>query len=427
MVSIAAERRVSPATASRRVALITLAVIAVVWGGLAVAVLLGVHGTGTAFLDLFVYRAGGHAVLSGHSLYAADFDTVNNSPLGLMFTYPPFSALLFAPLATVPMSVAKVLMTTLTLAGCAVLFAVVLAATVGRWDRLTSWRSLTAPMSARTGRMLVAAALIFIFSTPVIGNFTYGQVNIILYAAVACDVLLPRVWWPRGMLVGLAAAVKLTPAAFIAYFLVTRQWRALAVSVVTAAAAVALSWLVMPGDTVQYFRSTVFDPGRIGGLAFSSNQSLRGAMERLPALDSIARPVWLAATLVILALAFVAVEASRRCGDTVAAMLSVAIAELLCSPVSWSHHWVWLSAAAIYFLARWLNSHDSLHLAAASTLGAIAIAAPWIFLPHSHSRERLWNPVEHVLGAVWAVAGVVLLVWFATAPMRRARARAVSA
>ncbi|HZQ30180.1 MAG TPA: glycosyltransferase 87 family protein [Mycobacterium sp.] len=427
MVSIAAQRAASSATASRRVALTTLAAIAVVWAGFAAAIIAGVHGTGTAFLDLYVYRAGGHAVLSGHSLYAPDFDTVNNSPLGLLFTYPPFSALLFVPLAMVPMSVAKVVMTLLTLTTCAVLFAVVLAATVGKWDRLSSWRALTAPMSVRTGKMLFAAALIFIFSTPVIGNFTYGQVNVILYAAVVCDILLPRVWWPRGMLVGLATAVKLTPAAFIGYFLVTRQWRALAVSVVTTAAAVFVSWLVMPSDTVQYFRSTVFDPGRIGGLAFSSNQSLRGAMERLPALDSIARPVWLVATVLILVLAFVAVEASRRCGDTVAAMLSVAIAELLCSPVSWSHHWVWLSAAAIYFLARWAMSDDSRTLAAGTALATIAIAAPWIFLPHSHSRERLWNPIEHVLGGVWAVAGVTLLVWFATAPVRRARAQVAAA
>jgi alpha-1,2-mannosyltransferase len=412
---------VSPAAAtraSRRVTVAAFATVAVLWLGLAAAVLAGVHGSGIGFLDLLVYRAGGHAVVSGHSLYAPDFASANGSPQGLSFTYPPFSALIFAPLAMVPAAVAKAVMTVLTLAGCAVLFAIVAAATRNRWDRFGSWRSLTAPMSTRVGATVVAAALVFMFSVPVLGNFTYGQVNVVLYAAVACDILLPRVWWPRGLLVGLAAAVKLTPAAFIGYFLITRQWRALAVSIVSAASAMGISGLVMPADTVEYFRTTLFDPARIGSLAFSSNQSLRGVIERLPALDAVRAPLWLLAVLLVLALAVAAVEASRRCGDAVAAMLSVGIAQLLCSPVSWAHHWVWLSATAVYLLMRWLATDDARVRRAAIAIAVIAIGAPWIFLPDNV--ERLWNPVQHVLGAVWPAAALAMLAWFATATARQA-------
>jgi hypothetical protein len=77
-----------------------------------------------------------------------------------------------------------------------------------------------------------------------------------------------------------------------------------------------------------------------------------------------------------------------------------------------------VSSAAVNLLGRWSARGDPRVLAAASVLAAITIAAPWIFLPGNS--ERLWNPVEQLLGAVWPVAGVALLAWFATAPARTA-------
>jgi hypothetical protein len=50
----------------------------------------------------------------------------------------------------------------------------------------------------------------------------------------------PRQQWPRGMLIGLAATLKLTPAVFVLYFL----RRAAAVSDLSWPAATALGFLV---------------------------------------------------------------------------------------------------------------------------------------------------------------------------------------
>ena len=403
----------------RLVTLSTLAAIIVVLVGFVVEQLACVHNDDIGNIDLLVYRAGGHAVIAGHSLYASDFASVNASPNGLNFTYPPFAALIFAPLALLPAALAKALMIILNATACAVLFALLGLAVQKRWHRLSSWRSLTAPISTRTAVVVFVAWLVFLFSVPVLGNFAYGQVNLILAAAAALDILMPSVRWPRGLLVGLAAAVKITPAVFFGYFLITRQWRALAVSVAASLAATAVSWLVMPADTVKYFRTTIFDPARIGGLAFASNQSLRGVMERMPALDAIRGVLWVAAAVLVLVLAVVATEASRRAGDTVAAMLSIAIAGLLCSPVSWSHHWVWLSAAAVYLLVHWAGIGDTRSLVGGIAVATVTIAAPWIFLSNSHDRERLWNPFEHMLGSVWAATAVALLIWFAAAGGQR--------
>ncbi len=413
-------RRVPEGTyAGRWITSATLAGTTAVLASFLVVRLLRVYDDTMSCEDLLVYRAAGRAILAGHSLYAHDFAAVDDSPYGLPFIYPPFSALLFVPLAVVPATFAKLLMFALNAAACVVFFGVVVLAAVGGWDRLQSWRSLTAPISVRTATVVFAAAIVYVLSMPVKATFDFGQVNLVLAALVALDILVPRVLWPRGLLIGLAVAIKLTPAVFIGYFVVTRQWRAVIVSLVTATSAMVLSWLVCPSDTTRYLTSMVADPTRFGRLTFASNQSLRGVLARIPALDPVRGVMWGAATVLILGLATVAIHVSRRSGDTVAAMLSAAFTGLLCSPVSWGHHWVWLSAAAVYLLVRSTGAGGVQDLLAGVTVAVVVLAAPWNFLPNDDDRERLWNPFQHLLGAIWTLTAIALLAWFATALLRR--------
>ncbi len=412
--------RRSPADArsARWITLATLAATTVVFASFFLFQLLGIHGDDLGCEDLLVYRAAGHAILTGHSLYAHDFGAVNHSPFGLAFIYPPFSALLFVPMAIVPAGLAKVLMLLLNAAACITFFGLIVVATLNEWGRLRSWRSLTSPISVKTAVVVVAAVVVFVLSVPVRATFEFGQVNLILAAAVALDILVPRVRWPRGLLIGLTIAIKLTPAVFVGYFLVTRQWRALAVSFSTAASAMALSWLVCPSDTTRFVTRMLVDPRKFGRLTFASNQSLQGVIARIPALDSVHSVVWGVATALILALATVAIRVSWRSGDTVAAMLCAAFTGLLCSPVSWGHHWVWLSATLVYFLVRWSAIGGIRNLVAGSAVALVALTPPWHFLPNDNDRERLWNPFEHLLGALYLLTALLLLSWFAAVRIR---------
>lgn len=410
-----------PTQSGRWVTLAAVGAIALMWGVYLVTQLLTLRGDDLHFIDLLVYRAGGHAVLHQLPIYSPDFADANQSPNGLPFTYPPFSGLVFAPFALLPAGAAKAVMLILNVVASGVLFTLIVVAVRGSWDRLRSWSAFCAPMSVRSAAVVVAAAALFIVSTPVRENLNHGQVNMILAALVALDILLPTTRWPRGVLVGLAVAVKLTPAVFIGYFFVTRQWRALAVSLGTAVAAFALAWLVMPADTVRYFTSTLLDTERIGGLAFASNQSIRGILERIPAVDSVGGVLWLIGVAVVLALAIVAIRVGTTADDPVAALLAAAFIGLLCSPVSWGHHWVWLSAAAVYFLVRWGTSGGVGNLIAGLAVAAVTVFAPWSYLPSRDDRERLWSPLEHFLGSSWAIATLVLLVLFALGRPRRVR------
>ncbi len=85
----------------------------------------------------------------------------------------------------------------------------------------------------------------------------------------------------KGIGVGVAAGIKLTPAYFVLYYLVLRKWRAAVVAVGTGAATVAVSWLILPDDSLQYWTETFFESTRIAEDSHPSNQSIRGVIAHL--------------------------------------------------------------------------------------------------------------------------------------------------
>src|SRR5207342_1161597 len=60
----------------------------------------------TRQVDMQVYRFGAQALLHGTSLYDHG---LNGDPHDLLFNYPPFAALVFVPLAAIPLSILKAL------------------------------------------------------------------------------------------------------------------------------------------------------------------------------------------------------------------------------------------------------------------------------------------------------------------------------
>ena len=74
---------------------------------------------------------------------------------------------------------------------------------------------------------IVAPAVIYL--EPIRSNFDFGQINVVLMTLVIADCVPRKTPWPRGMLLGIAIALKLTPAVFLLYFLLRRDTRALLV------------------------------------------------------------------------------------------------------------------------------------------------------------------------------------------------------
>ncbi len=288
-------------------------------------------------VDLDVYRKGAWHVLSGLPLYDMPVDKK------LHYTYTPFSAVVFVPLDMLPVVADRHYWLA---ANMAVLTAVA----------VQSWRLL----GYRVDRLLIAVSALIalgcVFIEPIRTSLFFGQVNLILMLLVLCDVVGANRSRLAGLGTGIAAGVKLTPAYFVLYFLVLRQWRVAAVAVGALASTIALGWLLLPEDSRKYWGGTFVRSERIGErLAHPSNQSLRGTMARLSGDDP---PTWLWLLLAILIAALSLWIAARlhAAGERLLSVTIVGLTAAVVSPFSWTHHWVWVVPLIVWLVHRALAS-----------------------------------------------------------------------
>lgn len=287
----------------------------------------GLRALGSYYrIDLDVYRLGGGVFAAHAPLYGEMPPTQLGNTLP--FTYPPIAAVLFSPLSALSLYWAGIVVTVLSLT---LLFGTI----------VLTLRSLGyAPRTL----LLWAAGAVFAVSLilePVFSTLDYGQINIVLMAFVAADCLPRKTPWPRGVLIGFVAAVKLTPAVFVLFFLLRKDFRAAVISGVSFAAFTALGFLATFSDSITYWTDTLIDSDRIGRPAYPANQSVTGVLARLGLDDSLRSILWIVLSLALLALAAVAMRRAFSSGQTALALGANAIFGLLVSPVSWSHHWVW--------------------------------------------------------------------------------------
>ena len=190
------------------------------------------------FPDLLVYRAGGQAWLSHIGLYGPDFPIRAHTPWGLAFTYPPIAAVLFSAFTLVPVKVAAVVVFALSSTAF-----VASAWIFGRYG-------VPEPMPALFFPVAVGAGLLL---EPLLINFHMGQINTILILLIVADCLVPWKRWPRGVLLGVAASIKLTPLVFLLFLLVRRDWRALFTAVGSFAGVVLLGFVCARRNSMQYW------------------------------------------------------------------------------------------------------------------------------------------------------------------------------
>jgi alpha-1,2-mannosyltransferase len=161
--------------------------------------------------DLDVYRGAVRSWLSGNGLY--EFTSYGPGGEVLPFTYPPFAAILMAPLAVLPDGVVNLTWMAGTLVLCVALSVMLLRSAPGAGRRLT----------LRAVIVGVLASLALLVSEPVSHGASLGQVSLFLLLVSFADAggFVPPKW--RGWLVGVAGGMKLIPLVFVPYYLVTRQ------------------------------------------------------------------------------------------------------------------------------------------------------------------------------------------------------------
>jgi alpha-1,2-mannosyltransferase len=344
-------------------------------------------------IDLNVYRLGSQVWLHGGSLYGQL--PLTEQGTRLPFTYPPFAAIVLSPLSMIPMPAATLVLSLGTLVALAF-----------------SLRPLLRPLGWKLGWVMPAAVLL----EPVRSTLGYGQVNVLLMALVIADCLIDSPRWPPGLLTGLAAAVKLTPALFVLFFILRRDYRAAATTMLSFAAATGLGFLLAPADSARYWTHSVFNVDRIGGMDYASNQSIIGVLTRA-GLRPQSRPetlIWLMLSALVLILAIYGMRKALAAGEVLLALALNGFAELLVSPVSWSHHWVWAEPA---LLAIMISMRVGWRSVVAWGFVVFAAAPHWL-LPHGNNKELHWAIWENVLGDSYAIFAIGFLIWAAWSAAR---------
>lgn len=356
-------------------------------------------------IDLDVYRIGAGVWSSGGALYGALPATTTG--ITLPFTYPPIAAAVMTPLNAVPMAVASAAMTTVTV----VMLAVVVRHFLVSLD-----------LGSRSALFWSTASLLplMIVFEPIQSTLGFGQINVILMAAVTADILVPQPRWPRGMLIGMAAAIKLTPIVFVLYFVVKRDYRSAVVATATFTVTTALGFLLDWNNSLRYWTHTLFQADRIGGAAYAGNQSLRGAITRLGLDGSIGTAVWLMVCLAVVVVAAIAMRRALTASQPGLALCVNALAALLISPVSWTHHWVWLFPTVLVLSVIGVRSRDrALSIAGGAGFVVAILALPWR-LPYGSDQELTWSLWQHLVGnsnVIYASA-VLAIVAFRNGPLR---------
>lgn len=354
---------------------------------------------GANFVDLHVYVGGAATLGTGHALY--DFTYADQTPdFPLPFTYPPFAAVVFYPLHLLPFGLVSFLWTVGIIAA---LYGVVRLSQrlLGRGSR----------------RAAMCWTAVGIWIEPLRGTLDYGQINVLLCLLVLYAVYSTR-WWLSGLLVGLAAGIKLTPAVSGLYFLGVKRWGTALFATVAFIGTVAVSALVVGDEARYYFTDLIGRADRVGSIATSTNQSWRGGISRIVGHDagySLPVVIAIAVTAVLAVLAWRAIGAGNsEKPDRLGGIVIVQLFGLLLSPISWTHHWVWLIPLMIWLIHGPLRDLRGAQIFGWGWLVLTLIGPPWLL---GFAQPTIWQTGRPWYlawaGLVYIVAAVATLAWIA--------------
>ena len=368
--------------------------------GLEVAAVIG-FAVGYNALDFRIYMWGGHAVLHDTRLYT-------DLAYGHWFTYSPFAAVVFVPIAALPLTAARVGWDLASLAALA--YSLVLI------GKLAGCRPSRLAVAG-----LVAAAMAL---DPVYQTLFLGQINLILLALILTDVWRVSRGRTAGLGVGVAAAIKLTPAIFIVFFLLAGKTKPALAGAATFLGCGLIGLAIAPGASRQYWEHLFYDTSRVGA-PYISNQSPYAAAIRIAGGAAHVGAWYLVIPVALAAVGLAAATVLARGDDWLGAAAVTGCTGLLVSPISWAHHWVWI-LPALLVLVR------SGHRVAAGLGYLLFAVAPFWYTPHSGGpREYGFHWLVTLAANCYLIAGLAFLAYmtytaYAAGPRRVARARPAS-
>jgi alpha-1,2-mannosyltransferase len=342
-------------------------------------------------VDLRVYHLTVEDMVNGHDIYLTSTPGDN-----LKFIYPPIAAILMTPLLLGPFLLWQIIWTVL---GTGALLSVL--------RRIRVSRGLA---------MGVIAATFVLAMEPIRTTMGYGQVNTMLMALVVADLLpddpdRPR-RIPRGALIGLAAAIKLTPLLFVVFAVFIWRRRVAVMATVSFAFFTLVAWILLPKESWEFFHSLGKGEVNTAGPVYVGNQSITGALTRWFTED---RATVIAALVVGFAVAGVATLVAAwwwRRGEKVFAVGLVGLATCLASPLSWTHHHVWAVILLVAVTMRSSLPGWAVWLSRAWAIW-IALCLPLAVLPYGSHKELDYTAGQKFVGNLGPTIGTLLVLGLA--------------
>jgi len=350
--------------------------------GLEVAAVIG-FAAGYNALDFRIYMWGGHAVLHDTRLYT-------DLAYGHWFTYSPFAAVVFVPVAALPLAAARVLWDLASVAALAYSLVLILRLAGYRPSRLVIAGLVTAAMAL----------------DPVYQTLFLGQINLILLALILTDVWRVSRGRTAGLGVGVAAAIKLTPAIFIVLLLLAGRTKSAVAGAATFLGCGLIGLLIAPGASEEYWAHLCYDTGRVGA-PYISNQSPYAAAIRIAGGAAHIGPWYLVIPVALASVGLAVAMVLAREGDWLGAAAVTGSTGLLVSPISWAHHWVWILPALVVLVRAG-------HRVAAGLGYLLFAVAPFWYTPHSGGpREYGFHWLVTLAANCYLIAGLAFLGYVA--------------
>jgi alpha-1,2-mannosyltransferase len=341
-------------------------------------------------IDLQVYVYAVKDMLAGRDI----FETT--TPFWkLYFIYPPIAAILMTPLALGPYVFWQVVWT-----GGLV------------WAQQSVLKRCGAPRGWKLGLLGIAVVLAV---EPIRTTIGYGQVNTMLMALVVADLLPDRPEQgrriPQGILIGLAAAIKLTPALFVIFMFLIGKRRAAISAIISLAVFTGIGTILLFGESVVFFGGLSGGDTRTASPLYTGNQSLLGVFFRLGDSSRTTTVLGLAVAGVVAVLGCLVAAYWWANNEKVFAVAIVGITTCLASPLSWTHHYVWILPMGMAVLSpgvpRWARYVGGLWVL------WVCACLPLAVLPYAGGRERQFDVLQQLVANLGPILGVVLLVGLA--------------
>lgn len=352
-------------------------------------------------MDFGVYHAAAVRLRDGLGIY-------DHAPGTLPFTYPPAAAYLMYPLAFLSEVNAGHVFTFLSLLA------------LGRTSFLLVHAAL--PTMGQRARVLSAAAVPAALLTAEPSEFTiaFGQINFILLWLV-CEDALGRPRLPRGVLTGIAAAIKLTPIVFLVAWGIAGRWRTAAWGMGTFATAAALGFVADPSAAARYWSDLLSNVERVGVIQYAHNQSINGTLWRVLG-EGGSVPLWFALSAATGLVAVVAARSLARRGDDLGFVAVMGVAMTMVSPIAWGHHWVWAYPAVLWLAGSlWSQRpHPALLLTAVPVFWGRLVH----LMPQGDNQELTGPLFVRVLQSPYVYWGLAFLLTVLVAEVRPHRRRA---